>query len=111
MFLSTSPTGQTRNSQGYYAQGTYTFAKKFTVGASYGQSNLSLASGERTSSAPWAADSLAITRNNGSYIGQARYGLTKWMNLVGEYTHTRSESQAGAIATEDSVALGTIAFF
>jgi len=111
MFLSTSPTGQTRNSQGYYAQGTYTFAKKFTVGASYGQSNLSLASGERTSSAPWAADSLAITRNNGSYIGQARYGLTKWMNLVGEYTHTRSESQAFKTATEDSIALGTIAFF
>ena len=109
MFLSTSPAGQTRDSQGYYAQGTYTFGKKFTVGASYGQSNLSLASGELTSA--FSADSLLVTRNNGSYIGQARYGLTKWMNLVGEYTHTRSESQARAIWTSDSVALGTIAFF
>jgi hypothetical protein len=109
MFLSTSPAGQTRDSQGYYAQGTYTFGKKFTVGASYGQSNLSLASGELTSA--FSADSLLVTRNNGSYIGQARYGLTKWMTRVGEYTHTRSESQARAIWTSDSVALGTIAFF
>ena len=109
MFLSTSPAGQTRNSQGYYAQGTYTFAKKFTVGASYGQSHLSLANGELAS--PFSADSLAITRNNGSWIGQGRYALTKWVNLVGEYTHTRSESQAGLISTSDSVALGTIAFF
>ncbi len=110
MFLSTSPAGQTRNSQGYYAQGTYTFAKKFTIGASYGQSNLSLASGE-LANATFGADSALITRFNGSYIGQARYGLTKWMNLVGEYTHTRSESQSFKTATEDSIALGTIAFF
>jgi len=110
MFLSTSPAGQTRNSQGYYAQGTYTFAKKFTIGASYGQSNLSLASGE-LANPNFGADSALVTRNNGSYIGQARYGLTKWMNLVGEYTHTRSESQAFKTATEDSIALGTIAFF
>jgi hypothetical protein len=37
--------------------------------------------------------------------------MTKWVNLVGEYTHTRSESQAGGISTSDSIAIGTIAFF
>jgi predicted porin len=109
LFLATSPTGSKRDSQGYYVQGTYTFAKKFTLGASYGQSHLSLASGELTS--PFAADSLAITRNNGSWVGQGRYAMTKWVNLVGEYTHTRSESQAGGISTSDSIAIGTIAFF
>ena len=108
-FLSTSPAGQTRGSQGYYLQGTYTFVKKLVVGLSYGQSNLILASGELTS--PYSADSLAITRYNASYVGQVRYGLTKWVNLVGEYTHTRSESQARVNTTSDSIALGTIAFF
>jgi len=105
LFLATSPSGSKRDSQGYYVQGTYTFAKKFTFGASYGQSHLSLANSGETSS------SESITRNNGSWIGQGRYALTKWVNLVGEYTHTRSESQLGAISTSDSVALGTIAFF
>lgn len=109
LFLATSPTGSKRDSQGYYVQGTYTFAKKFTLGASYGQSHLSLARGEIGSA--FQADSLAITRNNGSWVGQGRYAMTKWVNLVGEYTHTRSESQAGGISTSDSIALGTIAFF
>ena len=109
MFLATSPTGQTRDSQGYYVQGTYTVAKKLTFGLSYGQSHLNLASGELASA--FAADSLAITRNNGSWIGQGRYAMTKWVNLIGEYTHTRSESQAGLVSTSDSIALGTIAFF
>jgi hypothetical protein len=72
---------------------------------SYGQSNLSLASEGET------ANSLDITRYNASYVGQARYKLTKWVNLVSEYTHTRSESQARVFTTSDSFALGSIAFF
>ncbi len=96
----------TRPSQGYYVQGTYTI-KKNTLGASYGQSVLS------------AANALDIPNNllgldvrcNSSWVGQYRYALTHWVNLVGEYTHSRSESQLGAIASTDSIALGTIAFF
>ncbi len=54
----------------------------------------------------------ANVRCNSSWIGQGRYALTNWVNLVAEYTHTRSEAQVtGGIATSDSVALGTIAFF
>jgi hypothetical protein len=105
LFLATSPSGKARDSQGYYAQGTYTFVKKWTLGASYGQSNLSLATAGET------AASQAITRYNASYVGQARYALSKWINLVGEFTHTRSESQARLFSTSDSFALGTIAFF
>jgi hypothetical protein len=105
LFLATSPSGATRDSQGYYAQGTYTVARKWTLGMSYGQSNLSLASEGET------ANSLDITRYNASYVGQARYKLTKWVNLVSEYTHTRSESQARVFTTSDSFALGSIAFF
>ncbi len=96
----------TRPSQGYYVQGTYTFAKKTTIGASYGQSVLSAANSlDKVNNLP------GLVRCNGSWVGQLRYALTKWNNMVAEYTHTRSEAQGGGIATSDSVALGTIAFF
>jgi len=116
-FLATSPSGVKRDSQGYYLQGMYTFAKKLTLGASYGQSNLSLAGTVTCSKLTCTgtngedADSLAIARFNGSYIGQVRYALTKSVDLLGEYNHTRSESQGRAISTSDSFALGSIAFF
>ncbi len=107
LFAGTDPfTAKTRPTQGYYAQGTYTFAKKTTVGVSYGQSAMSKA--DPTDVIPM--------RLNASYIGQARYALTKWVNLVGEFTHTHSEAPTGIIATgpsstSDSIALGAIAFF
>jgi len=100
----------TRPSQGYYVQGTYTFAKKLTVGVSYGQSVLSAANAQDR------ANNLdGLVRCNGSWIGQGRYALTHWVNLVAEYTHTRSEGYAAAPRTtvldSDAFALGTIAFF
>jgi hypothetical protein len=130
LFLATSPTGAKRDSQGYYLQGTYTVAKKLTLGASYGQSNLSLAG--RPGS--WYGDlkggetmenSTHIIRNNSSYVGQVRYALTSNVSLLGEYTHASSESQGGAwvrpdlsvwtvpraTSDSDSFALGSIAFF
>jgi hypothetical protein len=95
----------TRTSQGYYFQPTFT-AHKATFGYSYGQSILKAASG---------VDAVSIagvlTRCESSHVAQFRYAATKWNNLVAEYTHTRSEAQGGAIATSDSVALGTIVFF
>jgi hypothetical protein len=98
-------TDKTRPSQGYYLQGTYTLGKRTTVGFSYGQSAMSKAD---------AGDVLPV-RTNGSWIGQGRYALTKWVNLVGEYTHTRSEAppvaEGSNITTSDSVALGSILFF
>ena len=124
LFLATSPSGAKRNSEGYYLQGTYTILKKGIVGMSYGQSNLSPASagetpitlGSETSMTANGVTTVNIAnqgmmRNNASYIGQARYGLTKWVNLVGEFTHTRSESQLGITNSNDSFALGSIAFF
>jgi hypothetical protein len=102
-FLSTTATGHTRNSQGYYYQGTYTVAKKLTFGASYGLSHLDLASGDLPDS--------GLVKSNSSYVGQVRYALTKWCNLVQEYTHTISQAHNGVRATDDSIAGGTILFF
>jgi predicted porin len=112
LFLATSPSGATRSSDGYYAQGTYSFAKKWTLGASYGESNLHPASsGETVCTSTITLCTNSITKNNQSYVGQARYGLSSWVNLVGEYTHTRSESPGDIVGTSNSLALGTIAFF
>lgn len=112
LFLATSPSGATRPSDGYYAQAIDTIARRWTLGASYGESGLHRAgSGETTCTSTIALCTDSITRNNLSYIGQGRYHLTSWVNLVGEYTHTRSESQGGAVSTSNSFALGTIAFF
>jgi hypothetical protein len=101
-FDAVTPTGQARNSYGYYIQPTYTFAGKFTVGASYGLSHLSLAPGEVNPD---------LLDNNASEIGGVRYKLTDWVNLVAEYTHTRSSAHSGSSATSDSVAVGSILFF
>jgi hypothetical protein len=92
----------TRSSQGWYAQLGYQWHKAF-FGFSDGQSNLSLASGD-------SGDGAKI-RNNTAYVGQFRYGVTKWDNLVAEYTHATSENQDNLKGNSDSVALGTIVFF
>jgi hypothetical protein len=96
----------TRGSSGYYIQPGYTFHKAF-FGYSYGQSVLT--ADNATDRA--LAESGPGVRVNSSHIAQFRYAVTKWDNLVAEWTHTRSEEQNGAVGTSDSVALGTIVFF
>lgn len=101
-FDAVAPSGRKRDSYGYYLQGTYIFAHKFTVGGSYGLSHLDLASLEVDPN---------LVRSNSSEIGGVRYKLTNWVNLVGEYTHTRAAAQTGPVATSDSIAGGSILFF
>jgi hypothetical protein len=101
-FDAVAPSGLKRDSYGYYFQGTYTFVHKFTVGGSYGLSHLDLASFEVDPN---------LVKNNSSDIGGVRYKLTNWVNLVGEYTHTRAVAYGGYVATSDSIAAGSILFF
>ena len=99
--LSTDELGRKRDSDGFYLQGTAGFGK-FTLGASYGESNLDRAGGEAVS---------ALVRRNSSWVGQARYGLTSWVTLIGEYTHTKSQAHNGNDAKSDALAAGAILFF
>jgi predicted porin len=101
-FDAVTPDGLKRNSYGYYIQPTYTFGGKFTLGGSYGLSHLDLASGEVNPD---------LLSDNASEIGGARYKLTQWVNLVAEYTHTRSTAHSPIATTSDSVAVGSILFF
>jgi len=96
--------GNKRDSHGFYLQGLATFGK-FSVGGSYGESNLDYAN---------AADALAnptLVDKNSSWVGQVRYGLTSWVTLLGEYVTTKSEAHNGNEASSDAIALGAILFF
>jgi len=99
--LATDALGRARGSDGYYVQSTYTTGK-LTLGASYGASQLNLTRDEIN---PTLLD------RNSSYVGQLRYGLTSWVTLVGEYTHTMSRAHGGNSATSDTLAAGAILFF
>lgn len=99
--LSVDELGRRRDSDGFYIQGTYGIGK-LTLGASYGQSSLDLASGE--------VNPTLLDRNS-SWVGQVRYGLTPWVTLLGEYTNTRARAQNGNRAQSDALALGAILFF
>jgi predicted porin len=99
--LATDGLGRTRATNGYYVQGTLTF-DKLTFGASYGSSHLGLTPGEIN---PTLLDT------NSSYVGQVRYGLTPWVTLLSEYTHTRSKAHGTNSASSDTFATGAILFF
>jgi len=99
--LSTDALGRKRDSNGFYGQVTATFGK-VTLGGSYGESHLDLASGEVN---PTLVD------KNSSWVGQARYGLTSWITLVGEYVRTKAEAHGPNEASSDTVAAGAILFF
>lgn len=107
----------TRASSGYYFQPSYSY-KKFFFGYSYGQSILTAANATDLDYLSTTGQAVEGFRANSSHIAQFRFAVTKWDNLVAEYTHTRSEvqhigtSDSGTpITTSDSVALGTIVFF
>ena len=99
--LSTDALGRKRDSDGFYGQATYTIGK-VTLAGSYGQSSLDLTSGEVN---PTLVDT------NSSYVGQLRYGLTPWVTLIGEYTHTKAEAHGTNEATSNAFAAGAILFF
>jgi predicted porin len=101
----TAPTE--RPSQGWYGQAAYT-VNKHTFGFSYGQSNLSPAN---ATDLAFGTVGGALIRLNASYVGQYRYAVTSWDNLVAEYTHTISKNQALEEGNDETISLGTIVFF
>lgn len=100
----TASNGNARKSSGYYVQAMVNW-HKWSVGASYGASFLRYAN---------AADALAnpdLLDRNDSTVGQIRYGLTSWVTLLGEYTHTQQVAHNGNEASSDALAFGGILFF
>jgi hypothetical protein len=121
MFDGIDTIGGARRSDGGYFQLAYTFQnwgfQPLTIGASWGVSHLETAdandnfvvlsecgqfSGVQTS---------CLVKDNESWIGFARYKLTKWVNLQAEYVATTSENQLGERIRDNAIVAGTTFFW
>jgi hypothetical protein len=119
--------GGARHSEGGYFQAAYTFKggvflpNDLTVGASWGISHLETANndnfvvlttcGQFGGPLTAAGGQSCLVKDNQSWIGFARYKLTKWVNLQAEYTATTSENQIGQKIRDDAIAVGTTFFW
>ena len=96
--------GQTRTSDGFFAQATYKFGP-VKLGVNYGRSNLDYAN---------AADQLAnpdLVSYNQKVTGGVYYSLTKNLMLLGEVSGVKSESQAGGSNNATTVNVGAFLGF
>jgi len=101
-----------------------------TVGASWGVSHIETAgafdntfvnsqclatvSGATVGPAATSKQPLGLScpvKDNESWIGFARYKLTKWVNLQVEYTATTAENQLGQRIRDEAIAVGTTFFW
>jgi predicted porin len=105
--LPTSASGDTRKSDGGYAQATYKI-DKLKIGLSYGISELKLASDENPGGIN--ANPTLLHHNESGVVG-LYYSLTKSVTLVGEFIDTRSTAWGGNEAKETDYAIGGILFF
>ncbi len=95
--------GNTRDSDGFYAQATYKAPGSGTkFGVSFGESNLDLAPGEAVS---------ALVETNESFVIGVYHPLTPALNLVLEYTNTEATAHNGNSAEESTIAIGAILFY
>ncbi|WOJ90868.1 porin [Methylocapsa polymorpha] len=99
--------GEKRKSSGFYAQGSYTFFERLTIGGSYGVSYLK---GNAIDYSPYYGDATLVA-SNASTIAFARYKFTDWVSFQGEWIHSLSRNLAGDGVSTDAVVLGTTFFF
>jgi len=107
--------GNTRDSDGFYAQATYAFPGPGTkVGLSFGESNLDLGFGDVAvggSCEVLTAASCTLVQTNESFVAGLYHPLTPALNLVLEYTATESTAHNGNTAEETVIAIGAILFY
>jgi predicted porin len=114
--LAVSAGGQERESNGGYVQLTYKI-DRLKIGASYGISQLKLASDEQVygvvpgTGAPTGLPASDLVSKNESGVFGLYYNLTKSLTLVGEFIDTESKAWNGNEAQEKDVAVGAILFF
>lgn len=71
-----------REGDGYYLQGTYTFAGKTKVGVSYGEGNL-----DSVSTGGTAANGLANHVERSMWTVGVYHDVSSWLRLIAEYNH------------------------
>lgn len=93
-----------RQGDGYYLQGTYTFAGKTKVGLSYGEGNLDSAGATAAVGAGHVERSLWTV---GVY-----HDVSSWLRLIAEYNHGALETSLGAGTPEaDTFSVGGFLFW
>jgi predicted porin len=95
-------TGRSRDSDGGYVQAKYKLPTGTTLGLSWGQSNLDLASGEAAST---------LVQTNEMWTVGAYHALTSNLNLVAEYSNVTAENHLGAENETSIFDIGAILFF
>jgi len=101
-----------RDSDGGYVQATYVLPTKTKLGVSWGISNLDLAAGETAATTASAAGVVGLLqKENEMWTAGIYHPLTKHLNLVAEYNHSRSTNQANQENKANSGSLGAILFF
>jgi hypothetical protein len=111
--------GSARRSDGGYLQAAYTFNGVFTLGGSWGVSHLETADAndqqlvfdECTGFGGLESPFACLVKDNESWIGFARYKLTKWVNLQAEFVDTKAENQIGQTIHDNAVIAGTTFFW
>jgi predicted porin len=110
-----SVAGAQRDSDGGYIQGSYKIPGVGTkIAASWGQSNLDLASGEAlvAAGATTAAQTSGnLVKSNEMWTVGVYHPLTSNLNLVAEYSNVKAENQSGQENESDIVDFGAILFF
>ena len=107
--------GATRDSDGFYVQGTYKFPGKGTkLGVSFGESNLDLGPGDLAVGGICeviVSPTCTLVETNESFVIGLYHPLTPSLNLVLEYTNTEATAHNGNSAEEGTIAIGAILFF
>ena len=100
------PFGTKRQSYGGYGQVAYALTPDLSLAASYGVSLLDGTAYDFSNAVQGN-----LVRKNESYLGAARYHLTTWVYLQGEYVHTVSTSLNGNKAEANTISAGTFLSF
>ncbi|HYL04372.1 MAG TPA: porin [Steroidobacteraceae bacterium] len=93
--------GQTRTSDGYFAQATYKFGQ-LKLGVNYGESKLDLASGEVDPN---------LLANNKKFTVGLYYSLTKNLTLLGEFSNMKTDTQSAGSNSANTVNVGAFLGF
>lgn len=99
--------GAKRRSTGFYAQGSYTFFERLTIGGSYGVSYLK---GNWIDYSPYYGNG-ALVASNASAIGFASYQFTDWVSFKSEWIHSLSRNQRGEGVSTNALVMGTVFSF
>ena len=104
LFDAVDAAGNTRDSDGMYAQLTYKIPGPDTkIGVSWGESNLDRG--------PADPASTALFETNESIVFGIYHPVTSALKLVAEYTKTEATAHNGNQADETAIALGAILFY